>query len=211
VFKKILSSLTNVVLSAGIVVLAVFVILSFFETSRVKEKLALLNASIEAHSARINTLTEENKAWAKENESLVKEISGLKEESEAHSAAIARGMKEAKELADNRPPAPVECKEIVEYMQKEIDAYVENFSLAIRDRDTWKTIAGDFDLAYQNQVKITVNLQTTIDLVSSDSRLKDEIIKDLQKDLKISKVKGNLFAGGMVAIVVAAVIFGMFK
>lgn len=210
-FKKILSSLTNVVLSAGIVVLAVFVILSFFETSRAKEKLALLNASIEAHTAQIKILTAENKAWADENEGLIQEISSLKEESKSHSVAIKNGIAEAKRLAENRPPAPEECKEIVEYMQKEIDIITENFSLAIKDRDGWKIVSEKFDLAYQNQIKITVNLQTTIDLISSDSLLKDGIIHDLRNDLKISKAKGYVAIGGIAAVVVAAVIFGLFK
>ena len=41
--------------------------------------------------------------------------------------------------------------------------------------------------------------------------LKDEIIKALRRDLKINKVKGGLFAGGVVVVAIAAVIFGMFK
>ena len=209
--KKIMASLGNLVVVIGVLVLAVFVVLSFFNTSKANEKIAALDVSIREHGKQIKAMTEENKAWAEENRVLVEKIEKLKQETKENSVAITKGVAEAQRLANNRPPAPVECKEIIEYMQKEIDAYVYNFSLAIRDRDTWKTIAQDFDLAYQNQVKVTVNLQTAVNLINQDSILKDEIIKDLKKDLAIRKIKGSLIAGGMVAVIVAAVIFGMLK
>ena len=209
--KKIVASLGNLVVTVGILVLAVFVVLSFFNTNKANEKIAALDVSIREHGKQIKAMTEENKVWAEENRILVEKIEKLKQETKENSVAITKGVAEAQRLANNRPPAPVECKEIIEYMQKEIDAYVENFGLAIRDRDTWKTIARDFDLAYQNQVKVTVNLQTAVNMISQDSVLKDEIIKDLKKDLAIRKIRGSLIAGGMVAVIVAAVIFGMFK
>jgi septal ring factor EnvC (AmiA/AmiB activator) len=210
-FKKVISGIGGFVAVVGVVTLAVFVILSFLNMGKTNQKIAELNQSIKEHTKIIEQLSSENHALNETNDALVEKIEGLKKETESNSAAIEQGVKDAKELANNRPPAPVECKEIIEYMQKEIDAYVENFSLAIRDRDTWKQIASDFDLAYQNQKKITINLQTTIDLISSDSLLKDEVIKSLKKDLTINKLKGGVIAGGMVAILIGMMIYGMLK
>jgi septal ring factor EnvC (AmiA/AmiB activator) len=210
-FKKVISGIGGFVAVVGVVTLAVFVILSFLNMGKTNQKIAELNQSIKEHTKIIEQLSSENHALNETNDALVDKIEGLKKETESNSAAIEQGVKDAKELANNRPPAPVECKEIIEYMQKEIDAYVENFSLAIRDRDTWKQIASDFDLAYQNQKKITINLQTTIDLISSDSLLKDEVIKSLKKDLTINKLKGGVIAGGMVAILIGLMIYGMLK
>jgi len=223
--KKIITALAPSLFAIGILAILIFATLSLLNTNAANEKLAILNVNLMEHGKQIQAMTAENQAmavqngaWANENRSLADQIAALKTEAKDNATALQVGLEEAKKLADARPPAPVECKEIITYMQKEIDAYVANFSLAIRDRDTWKAIAGDFDLAYQNQVKIStnlqatvLNLQTTVDLISSDSAMKSEIIKDLQKEIKINQFKSHLFVGGMVAIVIGVTILGVMK
>lgn len=209
--KKIMGTVSNFVIVVSLVVLAGFSVMSFFNTNNAKEKIAELNLSVQKHSQEIRVLNETNRALTEENKGLIERINKLREDTQANSIAIEDGVAAAKELAANRPEAPEECAQIIEHMGQEIEQWKENFSLAIKDRDTWKSIAGDFNLAYENQVAISVNLQKTIDMVSADSTLKDAIIKDLQKDLKVSNIKGKIAIGGVVAVVVGAVIFGLLK
>lgn len=209
--KKLMGTATNFVISVGILVLAIFVVLSWFNTSTAKEKIAELNANVRLHTEIINELNITNSKLVEENQELKTEITGLKEETKKNAAAITEGTRRSEELALTRPLAPRECDEIVEYMSKEIEQWKANFSLAIKDRDDWKGIASRFELAYNNQITITLNLQKTIDLITEDTKLKDEIIQELRKDLKLKKLGINVIGGGMIVAVIAVVIFGMLK
>ena len=209
--KKLISSLGNVVATVAIVALLTTSALSLLFSRKSSEKIAVLNESVRQHTIEIHRLSEVNNVLADENRALAVEINQLKATSEATAKEIKEGVQKSTDLARERPPAPEECEEIVNYMQREIDIWKDNFSLAIKDRDTWKTIAEDFDLAYQNQVAITLNLQKAMDMLSTDSLLKDDIIKELRKELKVNNLTKNIFAGSIMGLLAIVVLLGFLK
>jgi len=209
--KKIFEKLANTIIVVGIITAVGLGLISMFNARDTKTQLALLNDSMQRTEQRVKIIQEENKAWEKENEGLKEDITELRKEAKANSLEIKKGVEYSKKLTADRPPILEECREIVGYIQKEIDAYVANFSLAIRDRDTWIQVSDKWNLAYDNQVKISINLTSAMSLIVSDSLKKDEAIKSLNKNLKLSRAKNYLIGGGMVAIVIVAVIWGMFK
>ena len=203
--------MSKIVFILGIGTLSLYAILSLFGSSKVDSKIAVLDESIKLHDEQLQTMKAERELLNKENEALLQKIDDLKNATNKNAVAIKDGVEEAKKLAANRPPVLEECKEIVGYMQKEIDAYVKNFSIAIKDRDDWKEIAGNFSLALENQVKVSAGLQVSLDLVQSDSLLKNEIIKDLKRQSALRKLTANVLVGSTIAITIAVVIFGFFR
>ena len=201
----------KIVTAIGVITLALFVVLSFFNSTKADKKLAALGEDIRIHTEQISLLTKENKELTNANTKLIADIGELRKETAENTLAINKGFKEGKELAENRPEYPDECIPVVNYMKAEIDKWMENFSLAIKDRDTWVGIAGKFELAYNNQSQIISNMQLSTDMIVSDSLKKDEIIKDLKKQITLSKVQKTLLGGGMVAVLVTAIVFGIFK
>ena len=210
-FKKLIAKLSNVVVVICLVTIVLSAVVSFFNTNQAKEQIAALNESVKINTAQIKVLNIENQKLTESNQVLITSNKQLTDQTRANSLAIKQGVEDAKILAANRPTYPEECKPVVEYMQKEINAYVYNFSLAIKDRDTWKQLSDNWNLAYNNQVKITINTQTAMGLVVSDSVKKDEIIKNLNKKLTVNKIQRWALSGGIAAILATVVVWTMVK
>jgi hypothetical protein len=171
----------------GIILIIIVLALAFGGGSAVYKKIGALEESERNTAQQVVALTESNQLLQKQNIELLRDNAEIKATSEKTNAELRAGMESLKKQAEARPAFPPECTEIVNYMQGEIDNWAKQFSLAIKDRDDWKQSSSNFELAYNNQVIITTNVQNMRDLEFKDSLKKTEIIKDLQHKLNFNK------------------------
>jgi len=180
-------------------------------TAKLNQQIGALKESVQNTTTEVKRLAAINAEVQEQNRVILQENAALKETSVATNVAMKEGLARIKQLQATRPDAPAECAPIVAAMQAEIDEWSSQFTLAIRDRDTWQAIAKNFNLAYNNQVTITNNMQVSMDMINNDSMLKDDVIKGLQKQLALSQVSKKLLGGGVLAILATVVIVSLIK
>lgn len=169
-------------------------------SAKIERKLGSLEESVRIHAEETKFLRIEITTLEKSNTKLLLKNEELFTQIKKNEKDLKAGFDRIAHLEANRPDAPPECTEIVNYMQGEINEWKAQFSLAIKDRDDWKARSGNFELAYTQQVAITGKLQIVLDSCTEDSLKKDIIIKDLQKSLK-----WNMFKSTTTKVVVAIV------
>ncbi len=160
------------------------------------EEKAKAEKTIKEMEQRIATISEQNKVLSQKSKNL--EIQ------------LAEGERKIKELEAARPSYPEECREIVNHLQREIEAWKKQFSLAIEDRDIWKKSSLLAEEKYQAQKIVTEQKEKIIEQLIEEGRAHEEVIKSLQKTLIIEKTKAKLF-GGSAILVGGILLFSLIK
>jgi hypothetical protein len=199
IIKWIVKHKTAVVISAALLIL---LFVGTPSCHRLQNKIDRLNEDVNILKANNDVLINENKNITKENEKLLAENKKKDEVIKIQEWDIDLGKQEIKRLRSLRPPVLDECKPLAEAMQKEIDAWVNQFNLAIGNRDEWKAKSNNFELVCKNQVKIIENQDKII--INKDSIIldKDKIISAKDKQLALKKLEVNIYrASGAIALI----------
>jgi len=160
------------------------------------EKIVNLNrqiSNLEQYSAQI----------MRKNEQLMQRIAQLEQE-------LLAGAQKIEQLEKSRPAYPADCEPIVSHMQKEINVWKEQFSLAIADRDAWKERAMNFQALYENGQEIRLYQEEQIKLLGSQIVKQEEIIKILQREANFSLIKNRVFQAGAV-LIGAVLVLGLIR
>ncbi len=211
ILKFVVNNAIKLVAASAFVLFVASQVNSCGNSAKMNQKMGELKALVTAHNVTIEQLNKDKEKLLETNKTIADSVKKLTDQSVETNKKLATNAQAIKDLKANRPSYIEECKPIVAYMQKEIDAITANFDLAIYDRDTWMQMAHNNKLGWQNETQARVKTEEAAGLIISDSKLKDEIIQDLQKSLKMKKLESTLFKGGTVTIIALLLIYGLAK
>jgi len=179
-------------------------------TAKYYQKIGEMNQLVKENIRKIDFLNQQiyqleqqNILIQKRNEILTQKISQLEQ-------SLAIGAKKIEELEKARPNYPAECEPIVDHLTQEIEAWKNQFSLAIADRDAWKEKALNFQALYENAEKINGYQKEQIEALGVQIAKQNEIIKELNKQVKFSIFKEKAFQISAV-IVGGLIIYNLIK
>jgi peptidoglycan hydrolase CwlO-like protein len=203
--------------NASVLALALIIIYLAFggygacvHTAKYYQKIGEMNQLVKENIRKIDFLNrqiyqleQQNVVIQKKNELLTQKITQLEQ-------SLAAGAKRIEELEKTRPNYPAECQPVVDHLTQEIEAWKNQFSLAIADRDAWKEKALNFQILYENAEKISGYQKEQIEALGAQIAKQNEIIRELNKQVKFSIFKEKAFRAGAV-IVGGLIIYNLMK